>query len=202
MVLQYPAMRILSVVLVLVNIAVAQTHRMPSMRTSSGGRAICAKCEAPANLTSSVTLTPPHEPGEPMEISGTIYRGDGRTPASGVTMFVYHTDATGHYDPQDDPFAPRLRGWLRTGSDGRYSFRSIRPAPYPNHSEPAHVHVHIWSETMPEHFLPEFWFFDDPLIKPEDRARFSNLGTFSPIITLTRGPDGVWRGVRDIRLDQ
>lgn len=137
-----------------------------------------------------------------MEISGTVYRVDGKTPASGVTMFVYHTDATGHYDPQDDPFAPRIRGWLRTGSDGRYTFRSIRPAPYPNHSEPAHIHVHIWSDTMPEHFLPEYWFSDDTLIKPEDRAHFADLGTFSPIVTLTRGADGVWHGVRNIRLDQ
>lgn len=186
----------------LTSLALGQTHRMPSMRTSSGGRAICAKCEAPANLTSSITLTAPGEPGQPMEISGTVYRADGKTPASGVTMFVYHTDATGHYDPQDDPFAPRLRGWLRTDRDGHYNFRSIRPAPYPNHSEPAHIHVHIWSDTMPEHFLPEYWFSDDALIKPEDRARFANMGTFSPIVTLTRGSDGVWHGVRNIRLDQ
>jgi protocatechuate 3,4-dioxygenase, beta subunit len=195
-------MRWIALLLVVANAALAQTHRMPSMRTPSGGSDICAKCEVPAHLTSSAILTPPGEPGQPMEISGTVYRADGHTPASGITIFVWHTDATGHYSPQDDPFAPRLRGWMRTGSDGRYSFRSIRPAPYPNHSEPAHIHVHVWSDTMPEHFLPEYWFSGDPLIKPEDRARFANLGTFSPVVTLTRGPDGVWRGVRNIRLEK
>ena len=137
-----------------------------------------------------------------MEISGTIYQGDGRTPAANVFLFVYHTDATGHYDPEDDPFAPRLRGWLRTGKDGHYSFRSIRPAPYPNHSEPAHIHAHIWSDTMPEHFLPEYWFEGDPLIPRTDAARFKDLASFSPIVKLTRGSDGVWRGGRDIRLDK
>ena len=180
----------------------AQTHRMPSMRTPTGGLAICAMCEVPVNLTNSATLAPNGEPGEPMEISGTIFQKDGRTPAATVTMFVYHTDATGHYSPEDDPFAPRLRGWLKTGADGKYSFRSIRPAPYPSHSEPAHIHVHIWSDTMPEHFLPEYWFAGDPLIKPADVERDKALGTFSPIVTLTKGKDGVWRGVRDIRLDR
>jgi len=183
-------------------LASAQTHRMPEMRTRIGGRAICAKCEVPSKLNSSVTLTAAGEPGDPMEISGTVYRRDGHTPAGGITLFVYHTDATGHYDPQDDPFAPRIKGWLRTGADGRYKFRSIRPAPYPNHSEPAHIHVHVWSDTMPEQFLPEYWFADDPLIKAADVARFRDAGSFSPIVTLKRGEDGVWRGVRDIKLDQ
>ncbi len=117
-------------------------------------------------------------------------------------MFVYHTDARGHYDPEDDPFAPRIRGWLRTGADGHYSFRTIRPAPYPDHSEPAHIHVHIWSDTMPEHFLPEYWFADDPFIKSADAERFRGLGRFSPIVRLTRGSDSVWHGVRDIRLEK
>ncbi len=195
-------MRYFGVLFLLVPVALAQTHRMPSMRTPSGGLAICARCEVPANLNSSTTLTPPGEPGEAMEISGTVYQRDGRTAAAGVVLFVYHTDATGHYDSEDDPFAPRIRGWMRTGSDGRYLFRSIRPAPYPNHSEPAHIHVHLWSDTMPEHFLPEYWFAGDPLIPPAAAARFRGLGAFSPIVTLTRGPDGVWRGVRDIRLEQ
>ncbi|HEY0564353.1 MAG TPA: hypothetical protein VGC88_02150 [Terriglobales bacterium] len=172
------------------------------MRTPSGGLAICARCEVPAQLASTVVLTPKGEPGEPMEISGTIYQKDGKTPAHGVVLFVYHTDASGHYDPQDDPFAPRIKGWLRTGADGRYSFRSIRPAAYPNHSEPAHIHVHTWSDTVPEHFLPEYWFDDDALLTPADRNRFRNLGTFSPIVTLKRGADGVWHGVRDIKLER
>ncbi|HEX7136319.1 MAG TPA: hypothetical protein VF219_00660 [Vicinamibacterales bacterium] len=175
---------------------------MPSRTTATGGRMICAKCEVPANLTSAVTLSPAGEPGEPLEITGVIFQRDGGHAAAGVVMFVYHTDATGHYDPEDDPFAPRLRGWLRTGADGRYRIRTIRPAPYPNHSEPAHIHVHLWSDTMPEHFIDEFWFDGDPIIKSVDAARFKSLGSFSPIVVLTQRADGVWHGVRDIRLDR
>jgi hypothetical protein len=65
-----------------------------------------------------------------------------------------------------------------------------------------HIHVHVWSNSMPEHFFPEYWFAGDPLIKPADAARFQGMGTFSPIVTLMRGPDGVWHGRRDFRLDR
>ena len=163
---------------------------------------ICAKCEVPANLTATATLAPKGEPGEPMEIDGTIFQHDGKTPAANVTMFAYNTDSTGHYSPNDDVFAPRLRGWLRTGADGRYRILTIKPAPYPNHTEPAHMHVHLWSGTMPEHFIDDTWFEGDPLIKPTDIARLRNLGNFSPIVHLTRDANGVWHGVRDIRLEK
>ncbi len=195
-------MRSLALLLLFTNVALGQSHRMPSMRTPSGGLAICGRCEVPAVLAPSTNLTTPGERGEPMEISGTVYEADGRTPAGGIVLFVYHTDTTGHYDPEDDPFAPRIRGWIRTGGDGHYSFRTIRPAPYPKHTEPAHIHVHVWSDRMPEHFLPEYWFAGDPLIKPADAERFAGLGSFSPIVKLERGSDGVWRGRRDIRLER
>ncbi len=171
------------------------------MTTATGGQMICAKCEVPASLTSAVTLSPPSEPGEPLEITGVIFQRDGGHAAAGVVMFVYHTDATGH----DDPKTTRSHHGCAvgcTGADGRYRIRTIRPAPYPNHSEPAHIHVHLWSDTMPEHFIDEFWFDADPIIKSADAARFKSLGSFSPIVVLTQGADGVWHGARDIRLDR
>src|SRR6185312_2403790 len=42
------------------------------------------------------TIVGPDEPGEPLTISGTIYAPDGHTPLEGITLWVYHTDATGH----------------------------------------------------------------------------------------------------------
>jgi protocatechuate 3,4-dioxygenase beta subunit len=44
-------------------------------------------------------------------------------------MYAYHTDAHGIYNEQKSlQVAPRLQGWLKTDADGRYEYRSIRPA--------------------------------------------------------------------------
>jgi hypothetical protein len=53
---------------------------------------------------------------------------------------------------------------------------------------------------MPEHFLHEFWFQGDSRIPVEEMKRSAQLGDFSPIVTLTKGKDGVSKGVRNIRV--
>ena len=51
----------------------------------------------PKSLSWETTIAGKSEPGEPLEMSGTIFGADGKTPASGIILYVYHTDATGHY---------------------------------------------------------------------------------------------------------
>lgn len=173
----------------------------PTM-ASAQGRMPCGSCNAPATIAWQGAIAPPSEPGERLVVSGTIYQPDGTTPAPGITLFVYHTDSRGHYNTRDDPFDPRLYGWVRTGADGRYEFRTIRPGPYPALSTPAHIHVHVYGPGRPEWFIPEYWFAGDPLIPARDRDLPVRLGRFSPIVPLTRDGDGTWRGQRDIRLDR
>jgi protocatechuate 3,4-dioxygenase beta subunit len=172
-------------------------------RVNTGvGYALCGSCTVPKDVSSEVTLVPKDEPGERMILSGRIYKEDGVTPASGVTLFLYQTDAGGYYHrPKEDVFAPRLRGWLRTGMDGRYEIRTVKPAPEVLASdEPAHIHVQIFGQGIPEYFLREFWFEGDPHIKSNEREQLSKLATYSPIIRLTKDKDGVSVGRRDIRL--
>ncbi|MEJ0031958.1 MAG: hypothetical protein WDO15_16955 [Bacteroidota bacterium] len=83
---------------------------------------------------SSQTILGNNEPGDPMIIEGTIYKKDGKTPAPNVILYVYHTDAKGFYSNipgQKEIVHGHLRGWIKTGADGKYKFTSIRPAPYP-----------------------------------------------------------------------
>ena len=124
------------------------------------------------------------------------------TPDSGVTLFLYHTDAGGYYHrPEENVFHPRIFGWIRTGSDGSYEVRTIRPgSEVLSPKEPAHIHVHIFGNGMPEHFLHEFWFQGDKGISVEEKNASEKLGTFSPIIALKKGSDGILRGVRNIRV--
>jgi hypothetical protein len=53
---------------------------------------------------------------------------------------------------------------------------------------------------MPEHFLREFWFQGDNAITAKQTKASEKLGTFSPIVTLGKGSDGLMRGVRNIRV--
>jgi protocatechuate 3,4-dioxygenase beta subunit len=146
------------------------------------------------------------EPGDPLIITGTIYSPDGHTPMEGATLWVYHTDATGHYSPLSqsggDNRNTRLHGVMRTNAEGRYEFRTIRPAPYPGRTNPAHIHAFVSAQDYPEYWIDEYLFEGDPFITGEMRQKLVGTGTFSSILQLTRGSDGVLRGVRDIKIER
>jgi protocatechuate 3,4-dioxygenase beta subunit len=180
----------------------AQKEIKLESRPTGTGYALCGACTVPEGMTSRARLAPDHEPGERIILSGTVYAADGVTPDSGITFFLYQTDAGGYYHrPGENVFRPRLLGWLRTGRDGRYEIETIKPAPeILAADEPAHIHVHIWANGMPEHFLHDFWFAGDSRIPAGDRQRLAARGAFSPIVQLQPGKDGVARGVRDIRV--
>jgi len=111
----------------------------------------CEGCEAIlelsfADLTWTVRIPPAGEPGDPLTLTGTVYRPDGRTPAAGVIVYAYHTNAEGVYPTRGDErnWARRhgyLRGWIKTNDQGQYRFETIRPGPYPGRSDPAHIHL-------------------------------------------------------------
>ena len=146
------------------------------------------------------------EPGEPLIVTGTIYSPDGRTPVEGATLWVYHTDATGHYSPLSQSGGnnrnTRLHGVMRTNAEGRYEFRTIRPAPYPGRTNPAHIHAFVSAPDYPEYWIDEYLFEGDPFITGEMREKLVGTGTFSSILQLTRGSDGLLRGVRDIKIER
>ena len=171
------------------------------------GRNSSAKSEEKeaAGLSWKTVLVPAGEPGEPLVVSGRIFAADGKTPVEGVTLHVYHTDARGLYsekDGQGGPPDPRLKGSMKTDREGRYEFRTIRPASYPGTRNPQHIHAKVSGAGYAERSIPEYWFEDDPLVTNDMRARYKGLGTFSPIVTVRRGADGVYACVRDIKLEK
>ena len=61
--------------------------------------------------------------GPKIEISGIIYKADGKTPAPGIILYVYHTDQKGIYATKGDEkgCAKRhgyMRGWVKTNEKG------------------------------------------------------------------------------------
>jgi protocatechuate 3,4-dioxygenase, beta subunit len=151
----------------------------------------------------NIKIVPDNEPGEPLIVSGTIYSPDGKQPLEGITLSVYQTDATGVYTTSGgDNRATRIHGVMRTNAQGKYEFRTIKPGSYPNSRNPAHIHAYVSGPGYPEYWIDEYHFSDDPFISDDDKRRASGQGTFSPILSLTRGADGILRAVRDIRVER
>jgi len=151
-----------------------------------------------------ITIASDKEPGEPLIVSGTIYAPDGRTPMKGISLWVYHTDANGLYSAggNGDNRNTRLHGQMWTNADGRYEFRTVKPAAYPGRTDAAHIHAYVSGPGYPEYWIDEYLFADDPLVTQDLRRKASSQGTFSPILKLTRDSDGVLRGVRDIKIER
>src|SRR5687767_1666285 len=83
------------------------------------------------------TLPDFNEPGPKLEISGIIYKADGKTPAPGVVLYIYHTDQEGNYSTKGNEtgWGKRhgyIRGWVKTNQQGQYRFYTLVPASYPN----------------------------------------------------------------------
>ena len=132
---------------------------------------------------------------------GTVYRSDGSTPAPGVILYVYQTDITGLYarEPGADP---RIRGWMRTDAAGRFEFSTIRPAPYPSRTEPAHIHTQLWGPGVPPQSNVTLLFADDPLVRPAESAESEALGRFAFVRSPVKGADGVFETTLDIRVQE
>ena len=155
-------------------------------------------------VPAKVTIVSDKELGEPLIVSGTIYAPDGRTPLEGINLFVYQTDATGVYSTggnSGDNRDTRIHGLVRSGADGRYEIRTIKPGSYPASRNPAHIHAYVSGPGYPEYWIDEYHFTDDPFVTDEMRTK-AGTGNFSSILKLTRGTDGVLRGVRDIKIER
>lgn len=141
--------------------------------------------------------------GEKLKVTGTVYLQDGKTPAQGVILYIYHTNETGIYPKRGDEkgWAKRhgyMRGWVRTGIDGSYTFYTIRPGTYPSRTEPAHIHATVKEPDKNEYYLDDYLFEGDPLLRHAQRLALDNRGG-SGIVTLTKEGD-LWVATRDILL--
>ncbi|TBW30018.1 intradiol ring-cleavage dioxygenase [Gramella sp. KN1008] len=168
----------------------------------------CEGCEAifeyETKLTSVDTLPDFEEEGRRMKLSGTVYQNDGKTPARDVVVYIYHTNQDGIYPTRGDEkgWGRRhgyIRGWARTDRNGRYTFYTLKPAPYPGRSEPAHVHYTILEPDGKYYWLGSVHFKGDSLLTRNETDPESPRGGTSGLLNLEKQGD-IWVGERDIIL--
>lgn len=70
--------------------------------------------------------------GEPTILRGRVLDHEGN-PVSGAVIDIWHNAATGFYAVQQPGIQPatNLRGRFRSGADGGYEVRTVKPVPYP-----------------------------------------------------------------------
>lgn len=145
----------------------------------------------PTPLSSSTQIAGDNEPGRRLVIEGRVFAPDGRTPAQGITVYAYNTDAEGYYGADHKEYPPRLYGWMKTDVAGRFELRTIYPGHYPGMHIPAHVHFTVWGKRYPPQWAEELRFEGDPYISKEMLAEAAERGEFSTIrpVTVTEGGD-------------
>lgn len=121
--------------------------------------------------------------GEPMLVRGVIRSVDG-TPLAGAKIDVWQANDEGFYDVQQKGLQPdfNLRGVFRTGADGRYWFRGVKPKFYPIPDDgpvgqllralgrhpyrPAHLHYILEAEGY-DRLVTHIFDPDDPYIRSD-----------------------------------
>jgi protocatechuate 3,4-dioxygenase beta subunit len=128
--------------------------------------------------------------GQTITLSGRVLDSDGR-PVPHTLIEIWQTNASGAYlDPADPGFMsldPNFTGAGRTitDSEGRYHFRTIKPAAYPGDLgalfRPAHIHTSLFGPLLGSRLITQCYFEGDPL---QDR---------DPILQSIPDPRGVER---------
>ncbi len=113
--------------------------------------------------------------GERIVVSGRVLDEYAR-PQPNVLIEAWQANAGGRYrHVRDDymaPLDPNFSGYGRCMSDaeGIYSFRTIRPGPYPFPNNgpawrPAHIHLSLFGASFAQRLVTQFYFEGDPLIR-------------------------------------
>ncbi len=187
------------------------TERTAPTRRARADLYHCEGCEGalerdPGKLSWQSRIGPGSEPGEPMRIEGRVLKIDGKTPAAGVIVYAYQTNAKGLYangSPETEWSRRhgRLRGWAKTDAQGRYAFETTKPAPYPTQIMPAHVHLTVIEPGRKSYYIDDIVFDGEFGVTPSYRARRELRGG-SGIVSLTRDASGRWMARRNIVLER
>lgn len=140
--------------------------RLNSPRTENGG---------------SIVRSP--TPGPELFVAAQVRDGTGK-PIAGAEVDVWHSSPEGFYENQDHKQADmNLRGKFATDADGKFWFRTIKPAGYPipvdgpvgelvravkrpHNMRPAHIHFLIFKQGF-KTLISQVYSNDDPYLETD-----------------------------------
>lgn len=125
------------------------------------------------------TLVRSPTPGPALYVRGRVLDHEGK-PVAGADVDVWHSSPVGLYEQQDPEQAEmNLRGMFTTNADGRFWFRTVKPAGYPlpvegpvgdllraqnrQHYRPAHMHFMVVKPDF-KTLISQVYVNDDPLL--------------------------------------
>lgn len=164
----------------------------------------------PKNISPIDTSPGWYQNGQKLLLTGTIYEIDGKTPASNVLLYYYHTNTEGRYIHKNEEkrsMPPNnlgqthgyIRGWVKTDSLGRYFIYTVRPGTYPTNDAPAHIHATIKEPNeINEYYIDDFVFDDDKLVNTSYRKKMENRCGSGVLRLVKKGDLAI--GERDIIL--
>ena len=126
------------------------------------------------------TLLRSPTPGPALFFNAIVVDKSG-APVAGAEVDVWHSSPVGLYEQQDAAQAEmNLRGKFTTDAEGRFWFRSVKPAGYPlpvegvvgellkaqnrQHFRPAHLHTLIYKPGL-KTLISQIYVNDDPLLE-------------------------------------
>ena len=118
-------------------------------------------------------IIPPDSKGILLNLSGTIFKEDGKTPLNNAMVEIWQCDENQHYDNTSDDFL--CRGATKTSNNGRYDFKTVVPVPYkanPNNEDswrPAHIHMRV-SVADQQDLITQIYFKGDKYIDTDTSA--------------------------------
>jgi protocatechuate 3,4-dioxygenase beta subunit len=100
---------------------------------------------------------------------------ENASPIPNALIEIWQANAGGRYRHKNDsylaPLDPNFSGCGRclTDDQGRYSFTTIKPGPYPwpnggNDWRPAHIHFSIFGSSFAQRLITQMYFEGDPHI--------------------------------------
>lgn len=137
------------------------------------------------------------EAGIPVELSGTIWHNDCKTPCANARIELWHCSAEGVYDNSSSEF--RYRGTTLTDSRGRYAFTTVLPVPYKagNRVRPAHFHLMITAQDY-QPLVTQLYFAGDKHLAGDPYA--SSPKAQKRILSIKALPNGSKKVVFDTGL--